>query len=236
MSDAEKIKEGAEYVLDEFSEQPRLEFTQEQVDAAREEMGHALEQKLSHRTPREVMIAALRNFQTEFDESMIEQLEEKLSKYQNIRDETALAYTIARSYAVNQFRARERIEREKQKEQTKVADRMLEEERKKREMEEFNIAKKEFWPTVEKMIAEHPQATKLREMMGVLFDFVFEGMHDDELAQKYAGTTRNVRDKQRQRARIHLSNSEHTSPILKKTFGLLSIGAPRDPSFPMNLL
>lgn len=44
LSDAEKIKEGASYVFDEGAENPRLEFTKEQIDDARKEIGQELSQ------------------------------------------------------------------------------------------------------------------------------------------------------------------------------------------------
>ena len=46
LSDAEKIKDGVEYIPDSGSKEPRLEFTKEQVEEAREEMETELRQRL----------------------------------------------------------------------------------------------------------------------------------------------------------------------------------------------
>jgi hypothetical protein len=221
LSDAEKIKGGAHFVMDENADKPRLEFTEEQIEEAREEMGEYFEvqkekerRKVSEPTPREIMIKTLTNFQTVFDDSVLEVLEKKFQSYQNVRAPKALAYVIARNHAFDQFRKKE-VDVKKQE---RVAANLLAEEQEKKERREFEVAKQEFWDTANEIIRNSTRLQRGKEMMALLYSWVFEGTRDVDFPRDTPEAYREytLRAQYRHRAMVHLSNSNFASALLKK--------------------
>lgn len=220
LSDANKIQEGAAYVMDEGSDKPRLEFTKEQIEEAREEMEDALvtRKEAPKITPRIMMMRTLSNFQTRFDEDTIDSLDHKLSRYEGDADRISLAYVIAKNYAISEYRKKETEGRQQAK---LAAGLILREEglmHENKEREEFGAAKQEFWNTANKILKSKSRLQQGMQMMTLLYKEVFMGEKESNLPSAAPEQHRqlDVRRQHRHRARAYISNSDDASLLLKK--------------------
>jgi len=218
LSDAEKISGGAEYVFDLGTKEPRLEFTDDQIGEAQQEMGEYLRKKIEvspRATVREIIIIVLRNLGVEFNEKDVDLIESKIKSVKNPKNISSLAYIVTRNWGISKYRKKEAAERANKEALLKQADKLLEAEKEKKEREEFELAKSEFWRLADELAASKPQA-RIKEMMAEFYDHFFNGLTEDEFVNKYPSSNEPLLRQHCHRARMHLSNHEGTSSLFKK--------------------
>lgn len=120
-----------------------------------------------------------------FDEDDIAKLEAKVMANETVQNKIGYAHVVGRNWAIDQHRKGQAAIRTQADRTAKI----LEEERRRQDDAEFEVARTEFWPTATRILESTPtryQASRHRQMTMVWLT-VFERLPTSAIQEKFPG-------------------------------------------------